>query len=88
MQGSRGAEQKESAPAPLLLRTPALIEPLSERELEVLHLIANGLTNQAIAETLVVALGTVKAHTASIYAKLDVHNRTQAVARARELGLL
>jgi len=65
-----------------------LVEPLSERELEVLRLIATGLTNQEIAETLVVALGTVKAHTASIYSKLNVHNRTQAVARARELQVL
>jgi LuxR family maltose regulon positive regulatory protein len=54
----------------------------------VLRLIAAGLTNREIAETLIIALGTAKAHTASIYAKLDVHNRTQAVARARELGLL
>jgi LuxR family maltose regulon positive regulatory protein len=61
---------------------------LSEREMEVLRLIAAGLTNQKIATTLVLALGTVKAHTANIYAKLDVHNRTQAVARARALGLL
>jgi LuxR family maltose regulon positive regulatory protein len=64
-----------------------LVEPLSDRELEVLHLIAAGLSNQAIAEELVVALGTVKAHTATIYRKLDVNSRTQAVARARELGL-
>ena len=66
----------------------SLVEPLSERELEVLRLIATGLTNQEIAGTLVVALGTVKAHTASIYSKLNVHNRTQAVARARELLIL
>lgn len=72
--------------------TPAaqqpLIEPLTERELEVLCLMADGLTNQLIAKKLVVAMGTVKAHTASLYRKLDVTNRTQAVARARELGLL
>jgi LuxR family maltose regulon positive regulatory protein len=76
-------EQADLFPAP-----HPLVEPLSERELEVLLLIARGLTNQAIAETLVVALGTVKAHTASIYGKLEVHSRTQAVARARELDLL
>jgi LuxR family maltose regulon positive regulatory protein len=81
-------EGPERPPTPLLLHSPALVEPLSERELEVLRLIAKGLTNQAIAETLVVALGTVKAHTASIYGKLEVHSRTQAVARARELDLL
>ena len=65
-----------------------LIEPLSERELEVLHLIALGKTNKAIARQLFIAPGTVKAHTASIYRKLDVANRTEAVARARQLGIL
>ena len=66
----------------------SLIEPLSQRELEVLHLIALGRTNQEIARQLVVAPGTVKAHTASIYRKLDAGNRTEAVARARQLGVL
>jgi len=66
----------------------ALVEPLSKREVEVLHLIALGRTNQAIAQQLVISPGTVKAHTASIYRKLDVANRTEAVARARQLGLL
>ena len=65
-----------------------LVEPLSERELEVLHLIALGKTNQEIARQLVVARGTIKAHAASIYRKLDVANRTEAVARARQLGIL
>jgi LuxR family maltose regulon positive regulatory protein len=65
-----------------------LIEPLTERELEVLRLLADGLSNQEIARKLVVALGTAKTHTASLYRKLDVVSRTQAVARARELGLL
>jgi LuxR family maltose regulon positive regulatory protein len=65
-----------------------MVDPLTERELEVLQLIADGLTNQEIADELVVALGTVKAHTASIYGKLEVHGRTQAVARARGFGLL
>jgi LuxR family maltose regulon positive regulatory protein len=66
----------------------ALIEPLTDREREVLALLAEGLTNPQIAEALVVATGTVKAHTASIYRKLDVHNRTEAAARARELEIL
>jgi LuxR family maltose regulon positive regulatory protein len=66
----------------------ALIEPLSQRELEVLHLIAMGRTNQEIARLLIVSPGTIKAHTASIYRKLDVANRTEAVARARQLGIL
>jgi LuxR family maltose regulon positive regulatory protein len=65
-----------------------IVEPLSPRELEVLQLVALGCTNQEIAQQLVVASGTVKAHTASIYRKLQVANRTQAVARARRLGLL
>jgi LuxR family maltose regulon positive regulatory protein len=65
-----------------------LIEPLSQRELEVLQLIALGKTNQEIARQIFVSPGTVKAHTASIYRKLDVANRTEAVARARQLGIL
>jgi LuxR family transcriptional regulator, maltose regulon positive regulatory protein len=65
-----------------------LVEALSERELEVLALIARGLTNAEIAAELVIALTTVKGHTTNIYGKLGVHTRTQAVARARALGLL
>ena len=64
------------------------IEPLSERELEVLQLIAAGLTNPEIAARLFLALNTVKAHTRNIYGKLGAHNRTQAVARAKALGML
>jgi LuxR family maltose regulon positive regulatory protein len=65
-----------------------LVEPLSERELELLQLIATGMSNQEIAETLVVTVGTVKWHLNNIYGKLEVRSRTQAVARARELRLL
>jgi len=65
-----------------------LNEPLSDRELEVLCLIAAGLSNKEIAEKLFVSLNTVRTHTKSINAKLDVHSRTQAVARAKELDLL
>jgi LuxR family maltose regulon positive regulatory protein len=65
-----------------------LIEPLTERELEVLRLIAQGLSNQEISERLVLALSTVKGHARIIFDKLQVKNRTEAVARARELGLL
>jgi LuxR family maltose regulon positive regulatory protein len=64
------------------------IEPLTERELEVLQLIANGLTNQDIASKLYLSLNTVKAHTRSIYGKLVVKSRTQAIVRARALGLI
>jgi LuxR family maltose regulon positive regulatory protein len=65
-----------------------LVEPLSERELEVLELLAEGLTNREIASRLFLSLNTVKAHTRNIYGKLGVHNRTQAVVRARALGAL
>jgi LuxR family maltose regulon positive regulatory protein len=61
---------------------------LSERELEVLRLLAAGLTNRQIAEQIVVSISTVKSHVHHICNKLDVGNRTQAVARARELDLL
>ncbi len=65
-----------------------LVEPLSRRELEVLQLIAEGLSNREIGERLFVALTTVKGHNRRIYGKLQVQRRTEAVARARELGLL
>jgi LuxR family maltose regulon positive regulatory protein len=64
------------------------IEPLSERELEVLQLIAEGLTNPEIATRLFLSVNTVKAHTRNIYGKLDSHNRMQAVANARAFGIL
>jgi LuxR family maltose regulon positive regulatory protein len=65
-----------------------LIEPLSEREIEVLELVAEGLTNQEIASRLFLSQHTIKAHTRNIYGKLDVHSRTEAVARGRALGVL
>ena len=68
--------------------TQPLIEPLSPRELEVLHLVAAGLSNQEISERLFLALGTVKGHNLKIFGKLGVQRRTEAIARARELGLL
>jgi LuxR family maltose regulon positive regulatory protein len=66
----------------------ALIEPLSERELEVLRLVATGKSNRQVADELILATGTVKKHLNNIYGKLQVNNRTQCVARARELRLL
>jgi len=65
-----------------------LIDPLSERELEVLRLFAEGFSNQEIAKKLIISLGTVKAHSSNIYRKLDVRNRAQAVIAAREMKLL
>jgi len=66
----------------------SLIQPLSPRELEVLQLIAQGLSNDEIGKRLFLALDTVKGHNRKIYEKLQVQRRTEAVARARELGLL
>jgi LuxR family maltose regulon positive regulatory protein len=66
----------------------SLLEPLSQRELEVLQLIAQGRSDQEISERLILALSTVKGHNRKIFGKLQVKRRTEAVARARELGLL
>ncbi len=79
--GGRPPATQVTGPSPL-------IEPLSARELEVLQLLAEGLTNQEIAQRLFVTLATVKSHTLSIYGKLGVHSRRQAVATATRLGLL
>jgi LuxR family maltose regulon positive regulatory protein len=68
--------------------TEALIEPLSERELEVLHNLNGPLSTPEIAEQLVVSANTIRTHIKSIYGKLDVHGRSGAVRRAHELGLL
>ena len=65
-----------------------LVEPLTAREVEVLQLLAAGAPNRAIAQQLVVSLETVKKHLSHLFDKLGVANRTQAVARARQLGLL
>jgi LuxR family transcriptional regulator, maltose regulon positive regulatory protein len=66
----------------------ALVEPLSKRELEVLVLIAEGLTNPEIAARLFLSVNTLRAHTTNIYQKMDVHSRVQAVTRAQQIGLL
>ena len=66
----------------------ALVEPLTEREAEVLRLMAEGLSNREISERLFIAIGTAKSHVSNIYGKLGVSSRPQAVARARELRLL
>lgn len=77
-----------SIPESTSVRAEFLPEPLSERELEVLHLIAEGAANKDIAEQLFIAVSTVKKHVGNILVKLDTPNRGQAVVRARELGLL
>jgi LuxR family maltose regulon positive regulatory protein len=69
--------------------TPStLLEPLTERELDILRLLAAGMSNREIAASLVITLGTVKWYVNSIYGKLNVNSRVQAVARAKELRLL
>jgi LuxR family maltose regulon positive regulatory protein len=76
---------------PVAVRQPTgggLIEPLTGRELEILRLIAQGLSNREISERLFLALNTVKGYNRIIFDKLQVHRRTEAVARARELDLL
>ncbi len=67
---------------------PPLVEPLTEREAEVFKLLATGRTNREIAADLFVTVGTIKAHTSNIYAKLQARNRAEALAHARQLGLL
>lgn len=73
---------------PLQITNEDLIEPLSVRELEVLRLIAEGLSNAEIAQRLFLSVGTVKVHSRNIYGKLGANNRTQAVAQAQRLKLL
>jgi LuxR family maltose regulon positive regulatory protein len=80
------AEQTPSSKPPIV--ETGFVEPLSEREIEVLQLIAEGLTNQEVANQLYLSLHTVKVHARNIYSKLDVKNRTQAVAKAKALGIL
>jgi DNA-binding CsgD family transcriptional regulator len=80
--------ETESDGAPSRFGAQRLDDPLSERELEVLTLLASGRTNAEVARHLFVALGTVKSHTGNIYRKLGATNRAEALARARKLELL
>ncbi len=73
---------------PTSMAMQPLVEPLSERELQVLSLLAEGQTRHEIAQVLYVSVNTIKAHLKGIYGKMSVHNRREAVAKARELGLL
>jgi LuxR family maltose regulon positive regulatory protein len=79
---------KDERPEPTASSEGLLVEPLSQRELEILALVAAGWSNRQIAEELYLAVGTVKKHLNNIFGKLQVERRTQAVARAKELGLL
>jgi len=81
-------EERKSEDKSYLPPAQPLIEPLSQRELEVLQLMALGLSNREISERLFLALSTVKGHNRNVFDKLQVQRRTEAVARARELGLL
>ena len=82
------AEKRKSEDKPDLPPAQPLIEPLSQRELKILQLIAQGLSNREIGERLFLALDTIKGHNRRIFEKLQVQRRTEAIARARELGLL
>jgi LuxR family maltose regulon positive regulatory protein len=84
--GKQKSEDKSSLPS--TSSGQPLIDPLSQRELEVLKLIAQGLSNHEISERLFLALSTVKGHNRIIFGKLHVQRRTEAIVRARELGLL
>ena len=81
-------EQEQTVPTESRVPESDYVESLSEREIEVLQLIAEGLTNPEIATRLFLSAHTVKVHTRNIYGKLDAHNRTEAVTRARSLGIL
>jgi ATP/maltotriose-dependent transcriptional regulator MalT len=72
----------------LIKTDDGLVERLSERELEVLRLIATGLSNKKIMDELFISMSTVKTHLRNIYGKLYVHSRTEAIAKAKELELL
>ena len=82
------AEKRDREDKPDPAPAGPLVEPLSQRELEILKLIARGLSNREIGERLFLALDTIKGHNRKLFDKLQVQNRTEAVARARELGLL
>ena len=82
------AEKQKSEDKPDLPPTQPLIDPLGQRELKILQLIAQGLSNREIGERLFLALDTIKGHNRKIFDKLQVQSRTEAIARARELGLL
>jgi LuxR family maltose regulon positive regulatory protein len=88
LNGSTNDEGRTTEDEGSVVRPSSLVEPLSARELEVLQLIAQGLSNNEISAQLFLALSTVKGHNRKIFDKLQVQRRTEAVARARDLGLV
>jgi len=88
LQRACGQQEAVSPPRQAAANPPGLVEPLTDRELEVLRLLAAGRSNQRIAHELVVAIDTVKKHVTHVISKLGAANRTEAVARARKLGLI
>jgi LuxR family maltose regulon positive regulatory protein len=89
MREARGVLERATAPRPSRpVSVPGLVEPLTERELEVLRLVAAGRSNRQIAAELYLALGTVKTHVHAIAGKLGAANRVESIVTARELGLL
>lgn len=82
------AEFTRMSGQPLRPEAQSLVEPLSERELEILAIMATGATNREIGEQLYIAEGTVKNHVTNILGKLDARDRTQAVVKAQQLGIL
>jgi LuxR family maltose regulon positive regulatory protein len=83
------ATESEVEPPPKIQSPKSeLVEPLSDREIDVLHWLVEGLTNQEIAQTMHVSVNTVKTHLKNIYGKLGVHNRKRAITQAEKLGLL
>jgi LuxR family maltose regulon positive regulatory protein len=79
---------KPAAPGTAVAAVPGLAEPLTSRERQVLGLLATGKANRGLADQLIVTVDTVKRHVTHILAKLGAVNRTEAVARARELNLI
>jgi LuxR family maltose regulon positive regulatory protein len=85
LEGEEGPS--EPAPPPAASGLVPLVEPLSDRELEVLRLLGTSLSTSEIGDELFISVNTVRSHVKSIYGKLNVHRRYEAVGRARELGL-
>jgi LuxR family maltose regulon positive regulatory protein len=87
-QGKRQSSDQSRGAVSYAETEQGVIQPLSKREIAILRRIAHGLSNQAIADEMVIELSTVKSHLKHIYCKLNVESRTQAVALARKLDLL